>query len=89
MCNHNGNARRRIWSPRSIMDIFTLAQVNNVAIEVDWREENQAFVIAVRKGTFKDCTVVSAEKLECVRDDADYIKNLIRNSIHAVNRAYE
>jgi len=84
-----GSGRKYLWSPNSIMDIFTLAQRLGVAIEVEWYEKNEAFVITIRKGTFKDCITISAEKLDSMRDEIAYVKNVIRYSAMAVNRAYE
>lgn len=85
----SGNGRRYLWTPRSIMDIFTLAQNYGVAIEVEWYEKNESFVITIRKGNFKDCTTISAEKLDAMCDEIGYVKSAIRYSAMAVNRAYE
>lgn len=85
----SGNGNKYRWTPRSIMDIFTLAQNYGVAIEVEWYEQNEAFVITIRKGTFKDCVTISAEKLDKMRDEIGYVKSAIRHSAMAVNRAYE
>lgn len=46
-------------------------------------------MITIRKGTFKDCITISAEKLDAMRDEIAYVKNVIRYSAMAVNRAYE
>ena len=70
-------------------NIFTLAQNYGVAIEVEWYEQNEAFVITIRKDTFKDCVTISAEKLDNMRDEIGYVKSAIRHSAMAVNRAYE
>lgn len=85
----SGGGRKYRWTLGSIMDIFTLAQNSGVAIEIEWYEKNEAFVITIRKGTFKDCVTISAEKLDNMRDEIGYVKSAIRHSAMAVNRAYE